>query len=146
MLIDAKPSLTTLEVRELLQLAVHEDASALAAATEMYGSEESGCLLRLYQEEGETIGLIGFEMNAAGTLIIRHISVYPEFRNQGFGRGLILEALMEQSPDTIAAEVDEEAADFYRNIGFTVTSVGPDHSGNERFKCMYHAVESEDEY
>lgn len=146
MLIDAKKGLADREVSELLGLAVHEDEAALAAAKEMYSSDDSGCLLRLYEEEGETIGLIGFCLDESGNMQIKHISVYPEFRNQGFGRGLILEALMEQSPDTIIAEVDDVAADFYRNIGFIVTSKGQDESGVERFECIYHAVESEDEY
>ncbi|GGA40198.1 GNAT family N-acetyltransferase [Paenibacillus physcomitrellae] len=149
MLIDAKrgPGLDHSEVTELLELAVHEDEEALAAAKALYRSEDNGCLLRLYQEEGETIGLIGFHMDSdTGTLTIQHISVFPEYRNQGFGRGLILEALMEQSPDTIKAVVDEEAADFYRNIGFIVTSEGVSPSGAERFLCVYHAVEREDEF
>ncbi|WP_238996739.1 GNAT family N-acetyltransferase [Paenibacillus pinistramenti] len=149
MLIDAKQGLQLegSEVNELLALAVHEDEEALAAAKELYGPEQAQYLLHLYQEEGETIGLIGFQMDmSAGTMTIHHICVYPELRNQGFGRGLILEALMEQSPDTISAEVDEEAADFYRNIGFTVTSKGVDQAGGERFLCVYHAVESEDEF
>ena len=145
MLINAKSSLTDLKVIELLELAVHEDEQALAAAQATYGSDDS-YLLRLYQEEGETIGLIGFQIDPVGTMIIHHISVYPEFRNQGFARGLILEALMEQSPDTILAVVNEESADFYRNIGFVVTSSGTDAVGQEQFKCVYHAVESEDEY
>ncbi|ANS73937.1 hypothetical protein AWM70_04605 [Paenibacillus yonginensis] len=149
MLIDAKRDfgLDHSEVTELLELAVHEDEEALAAAKALYQAEDNGYLLRLYQEEGETLGLIGFHMDPeSGTLTIQHICVFPEYRNQGFGRGLILEALMEQSPDTIKAVVDEEAADFYRNIGFIVTSHGVTASGDEQFLCVYHAVEREDEF
>jgi ribosomal protein S18 acetylase RimI-like enzyme len=147
MLIQAKPGVADQEVKELLELAIQEDEAALSQAQKLYFSENSGYELRLYQEEGETIGLIGFRMDPeTGVLSIQHICVYPEYRNQGFGRGLILEALMEQSPDTIEAEVDEETADFYRNIGFTVTSKGIDASGVERFLCVYHAVEHEDEF
>lgn len=146
MLIEANKGLADSEVSELLSLAVHQEEQAFEAAKGMYSSADTGCQLRLYQEEGETIGLIGFCLDDAGRLNIKHISVFPEYRNQGFGRGLILEALMEQSPDAVVAEVDEEAADFYRNIGFVVTSKGVDASGAERFECVYHAVESEDEY
>jgi hypothetical protein len=37
----------------------------------------------------------------------------------------------------VYAETDEEAADFYRNIGFTVESLGEKYPGIERFKCTF---------
>ena len=35
------------------------------------------------------------------------------------------------------AETDKDAVDFYRKLGFSVTSLGEKYPGVERFHCEY---------
>jgi ribosomal protein S18 acetylase RimI-like enzyme len=126
-------------VQELLSYAVFPDPDRLTETVAQYRNDPD---LRLYglEEDGVLIGLIGYAL-AGNRLDIRHLAVEPEFRRQGYGRGLILEAIAKEQPDWVAAETDEEAVEFYRNIGFTIVSLGERFPGAERFLCVYDARE-----
>ncbi|MGF7048647.1 ribosomal protein S18 acetylase RimI-like enzyme [Paenibacillus sp. DS2015] len=144
MLINVKTYINKLEVTELLSYAVFPDDKSLKAAIELYEGNDS---LQLYGFEDEEllVGLIGFEMDAGRVITINHIAVLPENRLKGYGRGMLLELLEAQKPTQMIAETDEEAVDFYRNIGFVVYSLGEIYPGVERFRCVYDAEEVEEE-
>lgn len=145
MLIDLKPQLRQEDVRELLAFSVFPDPDKLEEAVASYKNEEANALKGLRAEEdGKLIGVIGYRLEASGELVIRHIAVAPDERDQGYGRAMVLQALAETQPDTIVAETDEEAVNFYRNIGFTAWSLGETYPGVERFKCTY-VTEPEEE-
>ncbi|CAM3870472.1 GNAT family N-acetyltransferase [Cohnella lubricantis] len=145
MLIDLKPQLRQEDVQELLALSVFPDPELLEEATVSYETEEGNTLRGLRDaEEDKLLGLIGYRLNEGGELLIRHIAVAPDERNQGYGRAMVLEALAETEPAAIVAETDEEAINFYRNIGFTVESLGEPYPGAERFKCTYVTEPEED--
>lgn len=58
---------------------------------------------------------------------------------------IVLETLTKADPEWIIAETDEEGAEFYRNIGFIITSLGISPSGAEWFSCTYQVEDPEDE-
>ncbi|MNY68257.1 hypothetical protein D3C86_2059900 [compost metagenome] len=62
----------------------------------------------------------------------------------GFGRGMLLEIIEDMQPTRITAETDEEAVQFYRNVGFVISSLGEKYPGVERFQSTYE-VEVDDE-
>lgn len=145
MLIDLKPELQREDVRELLGMSVFPDPDQLAEAIASYAEDENNRLKGLRDGEvDKLVGVIGYRLDESGVMIVRHIAVAPDERNQGYGRAMILEALGETSPTAIIAETDEDAIDFYRNIGFTVESAGEAYPGVERFKCTY-VTEPEEE-
>ena len=145
MLIDLKPQLRQDDVQELLGLSVFPDPDRLAEAVDSYEQDDANALQGLRDDEdGKLIGVIGYRRNPNGVLEIRHIAVSPDERGQGYGRAMVLEALAKTDPAAIVAETDEEAIDFYRNIGFTVESLGERYPGVERFKCTYITEPDED--
>ncbi|MGG3279778.1 GNAT family N-acetyltransferase [Paenibacillus solani] len=129
------------EVKELLSYSVFPDPEAVDRAASFYQAGNSRLLG--YEEDGLLLGIIGFDV-VQNELIIRHLAVLPENRGLGYGRGLILELLLEvqPKPDAIIAETDEEAVDFYRSIGFEVYSMGEQYPGIERFRCVYEVEKS----
>lgn len=143
MLVNVKDQVESPEISQLLEYAVYTDEDALAGAINRYHSE-AGAELYALKHEGELIGLIGYVMDDHNTLNITHLAIAPEHRNQGYGRAIVLEALYEAKPDRIIAETDEDAVDFYRNIGFVVLSIGRLPNGIERFRCMYETELQED--
>lgn len=131
-----KSQLHTAAVQELLAYAVYPDPENVRKVLEQYCTDDS---LELYglKKEDELIGLVGTSSADQGQLTVKHIAVQPEYRGQGYGRGLMLELIALLQPKTIAVETDEESVDFYRNIGFTIVSLGEKYPGVERFHCVY---------
>lgn len=131
------------EIKELLSYSVFPDPEAVDEAAASYQSGDSR--LFGYEEDGLLLGVIGFDVKE-DELIIRHLAVLPENRGKGYGRGLILELLLEvqPKPERVIAETDEEAVNFYRSIGFEVYSLGEKYPGVERFRCIYEVEESEE--
>ncbi|KOP67579.1 GNAT family acetyltransferase [Bacillus sp. FJAT-18019] len=129
------------EVKELLSYSVFPDPEAVDRAASFY--QTGNGRLFGYEEDGLLLGIIGFDV-VRNELIIKHLAVLPENRGLGYGRGLILELLLEvqPKPDAIIAETDEEAVDFYRSIGFEVYSMGEQYPGIERFRCVYEVEKS----
>ena len=91
------------------------------------------------------VGIIGFRLNEAREMTLTHLAVEPESRGVGFGRGIMLEIIEEVKPVRIVAETDEDAVEFYRNIGFVISSLGEKYPGVERFQCTYEIDEETDE-
>ena len=136
MLVEVKDRLDDPSIREIVGVSVYPDPDKLEKTIEAYKSD-SELELYGYEAEGECIGIIGLRMNEGGEMKIEHLAVSPDYRGLGYGRGLILEAIDKKSPTVLVAETDEDAVDFYRNIGFEIESLGELYPGVERFKCVY---------
>jgi len=136
MLVEVKDRLDDPSIREIVGVSVYPDPDKLEKTIEAYKSD-SGLELYGYEAEGECIGIIGLRMSEGGEMKIEHLAVSPDYRGLGYGRGLILEAIDKKSPTVLVAETDEDAVDFYRNIGFEIESLGELYPGVERFKCVY---------
>jgi ribosomal protein S18 acetylase RimI-like enzyme len=130
-----------LEVRELLGYSVFPDPDQVEKAVSLYKAEGWSKLYG-YVEEGLLVGIIGCDIQR-DEVTIRHLAVLPENRGKGYGRGMILELLLQldPKPKRVIAETDDEAVDFYRNIGFEVHSLGEKYPGVERFRCIYEVDE-----
>ncbi|GIP37009.1 hypothetical protein J31TS4_02890 [Paenibacillus sp. J31TS4] len=130
------------EVAELLSYSVFPTAEALGRATGRYRGETDSELLGL-EEEGRLVGIAGVRAEEDGVMTILHLAVHPELRGNGYGRGLLLELIAERRPSALIAETDAEAVDFYRSVGFVITSLGDERYGVERFLCRYDVEEDE---
>lgn len=127
-------------VRELMEIAAGFDPEQ---QEEMWFRYRSGreAELYAYQDKEEWIGLIGIEMLSPERMDIMHLAIRPEDRLKGYGRGLILEAIVLKKPKLVTAVTDEEGADFFRNIGFSVTGFFAAPGQPELFRCVYEAEE-----
>lgn len=133
------------ELVELLSYSIvpAPEPEELEQIVEEYRTNPS-CRIYALAYEDEWIGIIGYEKQGNGVIEIRHIAVHPGMRGSGFGRGLILELIgvEEDASELYAVTTDEIAVDFFRNIGFTIESIGELYPGIERFRCRYLIDES----
>ncbi|WP_106766133.1 GNAT family N-acetyltransferase [Paenibacillus faecalis] len=141
MMKDISSRLEDLEVKKLIAYSVFPDPEHLDQAVEAYRKPD-GLKLYGYEEEGVLVGIIGFD-KVADELWIKHIAVTPENRGKDYGRGMIVELMVQQEPARVIAETDEESVDFFRSIGFEIYSLGETSPGIERFRCVYEAEEQE---
>lgn len=131
-------------VKDLLESAVFSDPEALEQAVKLYSSDKNYELFA-YVDEDEYVGVIGGCMNSDRQLEISHLAVRPEDRMKGYGRGLVLEVILEKKPTAVFTVTDEEGAEFFRNVGFQVMGSHPSNGGPEQFRCLYEVdEESED--
>lgn len=147
MFVNVKKRLSDNGIVALLACSVYEDPDRLEEAVLEY---RNNFRLQLYgiESEGEVIGIVGYRYDdppEAGILSIEHLAVRPDCRGGGYGRGLLLELIAKENPRMVYAEVDEEGVEFYRNVGFTIESMGFSEQGIERFRCSYAVEEDEDE-
>ncbi len=84
---------------------------------------------------GEIVGCIGIEQISLIACEIKHIAVFANRRGHGIGSKMIHSISDKYS--LISAETDHDAVAFYRNYGFTITSLGEKYPGVERFLCEY---------
>jgi len=135
MLISLKDKLDDPSIRELVGYAVFPDPEQVRLAMESYAADNRHLMgLSL---DGEVIGVLGYETLPDGVVRICHIAVDPEFREMGYGRGMLLELIDLIKPAAIVAETDDDAVDFYRNIGFEIVSLGEKFPGVERYMCTF---------
>lgn len=127
-------------IQELMEIAAGFEPEQ---QDEMWSRYRSGreAELYAYQEDEKWIGLIGIEMLSPERMDIMHLVIRPEDRMKGYGRGLILEAIVLKGPELVTAVTDEEGADFFRNIGFSVTGFFAAPGQSELFRCVYEAKE-----
>ncbi|OWA33879.1 GNAT family N-acetyltransferase [Saccharibacillus sp. O16] len=143
MLQSVKDQVRDPQIAALLELSIFPDPEHLERAISFY-EEHSEAQLFAYEEGGDRIGIVGFKPSGEGEITLTHIAVEPSSRGGGYGRGMLLELMVQEKPQRVIAETDEEAVDFYRSVGFAVVSLGISSSGLERFRCVYE-VEEEDE-
>ncbi|WP_229753271.1 GNAT family N-acetyltransferase [Paenibacillus segetis] len=135
--VDASP------VKELLESAVFSDPEALEQAIKLYSSNGE-YELYAYVDEDEYVGLIGGRMNSDHQLEIIHLAVRPEDRMKGYGRGLIVEMILQKQPTSVFTVTDEEGAEFFRNVGFQVMGFESNEGGLEQFRCFYEVDDEEE--
>ncbi|WP_211747604.1 GNAT family N-acetyltransferase [Paenibacillus sp. Marseille-Q4541] len=141
MFISLKDRLQDPVVQELIEYATLPEPEHIESALKEY-REQDALQLFGFEDEEQLVALIGFEKQGK-EVQIKHLAVLPENRQKGYGRGIISEMISSVKPDVVTAETDEEAVDFYRNIGFIVYSLGEKYPGVERFHCVFEAEEEE---
>jgi len=88
-------------------------------------------------EDGEIVGICGFEVHQMNRIDILHIAVAE--RGQGVGSKM-LDALRELFCLTLKAETDDDAVGFYRKYGFVTTAFRI--KGVTRHICVFDLEEN----
>ncbi len=140
MFVEIKSRLLESEFKELLSYSIFPDESRLIHTINAYQSNDNSEIYA-YEVDDVYIGIVGVQMMEGAILEILHLSVQPNFRGLGYGRGLLVELIEMKKPNRLFAETDQDAVDFYRNVGFTVVSLGEKYPGVERFECTYDTHE-----
>ncbi|MFB5673525.1 GNAT family N-acetyltransferase [Paenibacillus terreus] len=130
------------EVRELLGYA---DVAGRVDEDELINRYKTDDRLYLYgyEDDGLIVGLLGFERKEERIIHLHHIAVLPENRLKGYGRGMLLQVIKDLDPQQIIADTDEEGAQFFRNLSFTVYGSADPLTGLESFHCVYNMVDEE---
>lgn len=133
---DIKKDIDRPEIKDLINYCIFPDPENLIKVVNEY----KNCLeLQMFgiESENEIVGIIGYLYVENDVIQIKHMSVRPDCRGAGFGRGLILELLSSENPKKLLVETDDEAVDFFRRIGFEINSLGEKYPGVERYLCSY---------
>jgi ribosomal protein S18 acetylase RimI-like enzyme len=135
MFVDIRTRLQEAQFMDLLAYSVFPDEDKLISTVNEYESNHNFEIYG-YMEEQEVIAVIGVE-NIETSVYIHHLSVHPDYRGLGYGRGVLMELIDYKKPEQLIANTDEEAVDFYRSVGFSISSLGEIFPGAEKFRCVY---------
>ena len=135
---DVKASLWQPEVLALLKPSVYDPTpERLKSRAEKYSADKNIFVYACKNSE-KYIGIVVF-VTENGTAEILDIAVKPEYRKHGIGRKLI-DFIFNRFPvDTIIAETDDEAVEFYKKCRFTITPT-KEVSDTRRYFCKLSAV------
>src|SRR5690606_16604954 len=92
-----------------------------------------------YLEKSRTmnlVGIFGVIWLSKCEVELKHISVKSSNRRQGLGKEMVNEFIEENHIKRMKVETDKNAVNFYKKIGFNITSLGEKYPGVERFKCI----------
>lgn len=130
---DVKASLLQPEVLALLKPSVYDPTpERLKSRAEKYAAGKN-IFVYACKKCGVYAGIVVFKTEN-GTAEILDIAVKPKYRKHGIGKSLI-DFIFTQFPiDTITAETDDEAVEFYKRCGFNVIGFGM-KCNNKRYIC-----------
>ncbi|WP_160036497.1 GNAT family N-acetyltransferase [Paenibacillus sp. An7] len=141
MLISLQDRLEDPIVQELIEYATLPEQEYVLAVLKEYREQDSMTLYG-FEDEEQLVALIGIEKQNQ-EVKIKHLAVLPENRLKDYGRGIISEMIGTLKPEIVTAEIEEDAVDFFRNIGFIVYSLGEKYPGVEHFRCVFEIEEEE---
>ncbi|NOK62924.1 MAG: GNAT family N-acetyltransferase [Chloroflexi bacterium AL-W] len=135
-MIDLLPQHDTTSVRTLRSYCVgNPTPDKLDAICRGYRDDPQQHLFGIEEHE-QVIGCTGIRCEAPSCAVVQCIAVLPEQRQQHVGISLIQSVCNRFALQQLIAETDQDAVDFYRRYGFTVTSLGEVYPGTERFLCV----------
>ncbi|GGA28165.1 GNAT family N-acetyltransferase [Psychrobacillus lasiicapitis] len=121
-------------IRKLLAYAT--SVRKIDAEYKLYQEQENRKLYG-YKQAEQFVGCIGVELTVENTCIIKQIAVSPDMRGRGIGERMIDFIIENYAHSKIFTETDQDAVNFYKKMGFTITSLGEKYLGVERFMCEY---------
>ncbi len=132
-IVDVKANFFDPEVLTLLKPSVYEPTpERLKHRAEKYSADKN-TFVYACKKCGLYAGIVVF-VTENGTAKILDIAVNPKYRKKGIGKSLI-DFILNQFPvDTIIAETDNEAVEFYKRCGFDVIRFGM-KCNNKRYIC-----------
>lgn len=132
-IMNVKASLLQPEVLALLKPSVYDPTpERLKSRAEKYAAGKN-IFVYACKKCGVYTGIVVFKTEN-GTAEILDIAVKPKYRKHGIGKSLI-DFIFTQFPiDTITAETDDEAVEFYKRCGFNVIGFGM-KCNNKRYIC-----------
>lgn len=95
--------------------------------------------LYVWQENNQTIGILGVERIGRDAALLLHIAVDESHRRKGIAHKMVEQVIAQEALTALYSETDQDSVEFYRNFGFTVTSLGEKHPGIERFSARWQA-------
>lgn len=134
MMINLKEYKDQKEIFNLLAECMYTDERRVIQEYEQYINDGTRILLGRI-ENHELVGLIGILNTSNEEIEIKHIAIKSGNRKRGLGKKLIQEYIRENQIRRVEAETDKDAVDFYRRLGFNITSLGQKYPGVERFQC-----------
>ncbi len=134
-MIDAAISTYGTSILELLRLCVCGDHSKVLAELQQYDDDPDRLLSGIVQQD-ELVGAAGLWRPYPDQAILLHIAIKPQYQRQGLGTKLIDHLMRHYNIPILEAETDIAAVDFYRRLGFQITSLGEKYPGVERFRCL----------
>ncbi len=87
-------------------------------------------------KESRVIGLIAIDCTNSPRGLITHLAITPDMRRKGTGRNLINHAVKSFGLESITAETDQDAVEFYRACGFIIKEIESKWPGVRRFRCV----------
>jgi len=138
MFCDMKNNLENPTVRKLVSASAYDQSiEATDKRMEEFRRRED---LHLYGwlENDEILGTCGVEVHS-DCVVIRGIAVDPNFRKRGIGKAMIT-AVQQKYKQTVKAETDDGAVEFYRKCGFETEGFIKTYSNGEckRYKCVLY--------
>ncbi len=132
-IVDVKANLFDPEVLTLLKPSVYDPTpERLKSRAEKYSADKN-TFAYACKKDGIYVGIVVFRMEN-NTAEILDIAVNPKYRKKGIGKSLI-DFILNQFPvDTITAETDDEAVEFYKRCGFNMIGFGM-KCNNKRYIC-----------
>lgn len=130
---NVKASLFDYEILTLLKPSVYDPTpERLKCRTEKYSADKN-TFVYACKIDGVYAGIVVLKTEN-DTAEILDIALKPEYRKHGIGKSLI-DFIFTQFPiDTITAETDDEAVEFYKRCGFNVIGFGM-KCNNKRYIC-----------
>jgi CubicO group peptidase (beta-lactamase class C family) len=142
--VDLRPRLDEPAVRPLLALLAAGDDAEVADIADRYRHPDPQLLGLVVESSWESqdaaagtpVACLGLEPRDDRTeATITSLAVVPGWRRQGFARALIFGACEHLGLRAVETQTDADAVGFYRAIGFSVSSLGEQYRGIERFRC-----------
>jgi ribosomal protein S18 acetylase RimI-like enzyme len=127
----------TEDVKSLLAMAVGRPTDERLKNLLDVVYDVEGYLLFVTLDKDKITGIIGVDISASPHGWILHLAVHPDYRKQGIGRGLIIQAMESLSLTSVGLETDQNAVSFYRACGFTAVEIPSKWPGVHRFRCIY---------
>jgi ribosomal protein S18 acetylase RimI-like enzyme len=127
--------IATVEFTYLLWLAVEVDDDEL----DRIKREELGHLTILGTVEGDRVTAFAAYMHDVDRVVIEYIAVNETAQGRGLGTALVRGIREAANSRPVFAATDDDAVEFYRRIGFSVTSsdhVDPRWPDRQRYDCL----------
>ena len=135
---DVKVSLFDYEILALMKPSVYDPTpERLKRRAEKYSADKN-IFVYACKIDGVYAGIVVLKTEN-DTAEILDIAVKPEYRKHGIGSKFIDFIFTQFLIDTITAETDDEAVEFYKRCGFTITSVG-EFCDTKRYFCKLSSV------
>ncbi|UOQ91461.1 GNAT family N-acetyltransferase [Halobacillus shinanisalinarum] len=99
--------------------------------------QSSNRKLYVAERKGIMAGCIGIKFIEPNVCEIKHIAVFPPERGNRIGSEMIDFIMDKHLLNSVFAETDLDAVEFYRNYGFEISDLGEKYPSVERFLCEY---------
>lgn len=135
---DVKGILKNKDLLSLLAESVYNPTEdRLNNLADTYINNPNTVIYAIYEDD-LYLGIIILEIKGDKIIEILNIAVNAGFRKSGIGSSLINHCIDTFHPRKILAETDDEAARFYRKLGFEIKSLGDKYrSGIMRYQCTF---------